>query len=87
LTTTTLKNSAKVAQQIKDPVLLRKIAMQLKQLRRERNITQDIFFYDTNIHIARIETGKVNPSVSTLKAICNYFEISLVEFFDQVEAM
>jgi DNA-binding XRE family transcriptional regulator len=81
------QNSTKVAQQIKDPVLLRKIAMQLKQLRRERDITQDIFFYDTNIHIARIETGKVNPSVSTLKAICNYFEISLVDFFDQVEAM
>lgn len=38
-------------------------------------------YIDTNIHIARIETAKVNISVSTLKAICDYFGISLAEFF------
>lgn len=75
-----------MAQQIKDPVLLRKVAMQLKQLRKEKNVSKDIVFYDTNINIARLETGKVNPSISTIKALCNYFEISQVEFFDRIEA-
>lgn len=74
-----------MAQPIKDAVLLRKIAIQIKKIRKEREITQDIFFYDTNIHIAGIETGKVDLSLSALKAICNYFEMSLVEFFDSVE--
>ena len=76
-----------MAQDIKDPVLLRKIAMQLKQLRRERNITQDIFFYDTNIHIARLEMAKSDIKISTIKSICDYFEISISDFFEAVEAM
>ena len=75
-----------MAQQTKDPVLLRKVAMQLKQLRKEKNVSKDIVFYDTNINIAILETGKVNPSISTIKALCNYFEISQVEFFDRIEA-
>ncbi len=74
-----------MGQEIRDAELLGKIAVQLKQIRKERDITQDIFFYDTNIHIARIETGKVNVSVSTLKAICDYFEISIVDFFESLE--
>nr|WP_239403258.1 MULTISPECIES: helix-turn-helix transcriptional regulator [unclassified Alistipes] len=36
---------------------------------------------DTQIHVARIETAKVNISVSTLDAICRYFGISMEEFF------
>jgi len=76
-----------MAQQIKDAILLRKMALTFKKLRKERGITQDIFFYDSNIHIARLETGKHQPSVSTLKGICDYFEISLSDFFVEVEAM
>lgn len=71
--------------QYKDGILLKKIAIEIKRLRREHNITQDAFYYDTNIHIARIETGKVNPSISTIKAICDYFDISLMEFFEEME--
>lgn len=76
-----------MAQAIKDAILLRKIAIQLKQMRRERDITQDIFYYDTNIYIARLETRKVNPTTSTLKAICDYFEVPLSEFFEKIEEM
>ena len=71
--------------QYKDDVLLRKIAIEIKRLRRERDITQDAFYYETNIHIARIETGKVNPSISTVKLICDFFEVSLMEFFLQID--
>ena len=44
--------------QLRNDGLLRRIAIEVKRLRREHNVTQDIFYYDTNIHIARIETGK-----------------------------
>ena len=71
--------------QIKNEILLRKIALQIKALRVERKLTQAAFFEDTSIHIARIETGRNNISVSTLNAICEYFEISLSDFFTNIK--
>jgi transcriptional regulator with XRE-family HTH domain len=65
--------------------LLLKIAQRIKQLREEKSISQEVFYIDTDIHIARIETGKLNITVSTLQAICDYFEISLLDFFKDVK--
>ena len=64
-------------------ILVSKIANRIKQLREEKGISQEIFFLDTDIHIARIETGRSNITVSTLLAICEYFNISLSEFFQE----
>ena len=65
--------------------LLNKIAKRIKQLREEKGVSQDSFYIDTDIHIARIELGQVNITVSTLQDICAYFETSIVEFFEGVE--
>jgi len=65
--------------------LLLTIAKKVKQLREDKGISQEMFYIDTDIHIARIETGKINITVSTLQAICDYFEISLSEFFIDME--
>ena len=65
--------------------LLLKIAKRIKQLREEKGISQDVFYIETDIHIARIETGRLNITVSTLQDICNYFEISLSEFFMEIK--
>jgi len=64
--------------------LLNKIAKRIKQLREEKDISQDTFYIDTDIHIARIELGKINVTISTLNDICEYFEISLSEFFNEI---
>jgi transcriptional regulator with XRE-family HTH domain len=64
--------------------LLSKIVKKIKQLREEKHISQEMFYFDTEIHIARIETGKINITVSTLKDICDYFNISIVDFFDGI---
>jgi len=61
--------------------LLLKIAQRIKQLREEKDISQEVCYNDTDIHIARIETGKFNITVSTLQDICVYFGISLTDFF------
>ena len=66
-------------------VLLLKIAQRIKQLREEKDISQDLFYIDTDIHIARIETGKLNIRVSTLQDICEYFGISLSDFFKEMK--
>ena len=71
--------------QIKDEILLKKISLRLKALREEKGVSQEQLYNETDIHIARIETAKVNISVSTLSKLCNYFEISLTEFFSKIE--
>jgi len=65
--------------------LLLKIAQKIKQLREGKDISQDLFYIETDIHIARIETGKLNITVSTLQDICDYFGISLSDFFKEVK--
>lgn len=69
---------------IRNDTLLKLIAVRIKALRMERGITQEAFFCDTQIHIARIETAKINITISTLSHICQYFNISLSEFFKEM---
>jgi transcriptional regulator with XRE-family HTH domain len=71
--------------QYQDKELIYAIILTLKELRESRGITLEIFYFDTGIHLARVEQGKTNISISTLSKICNYFEISLVDFFKKVE--
>ena len=73
-----------MGKQRKNNILVSKIASRIKQLREEKGISQDSFFIDTDIHIARIESGRSNITVSTLSAICDYFGISLSDFFKDI---
>jgi transcriptional regulator with XRE-family HTH domain len=72
--------------QLKNQELINQIVMLIKQLREERGLTQEDVYNDTGIHIARIETAKVNISISTLQALTVYFEISLENFFKRMDA-
>lgn len=73
--------------QIRDSQLLQNIAVVLKELRDEKELTQDDVFDATSIHIGRIETARANVTVSTISRLCQYFEISLSEFFTKVEKL
>ena len=64
-----------------DNALSKKIALRLKELRKSRGVTQLAVYEDLGIHIGRIETGRNDLSISTIKKICDYFEIELSEFF------
>lgn len=70
---------------VRDKILLKKIAWRIKQLRTANDITQEVFYHDTSIHIARIETGRLNISVCTLAKVCDYFGISLGDFFKGIK--
>lgn len=67
--------------QLRDEVLIKKVIEKIKKLREQQGVTLEQFYNDTNIHLSRIESSKVNISLSTLGAICKYFKISLSEFF------
>ncbi len=70
--------------QLQNKVLQEKIVTTIKTLRKEKKITFEIYYFVTGIHLTRIEQGKQNITVATLATICNYFEISLRDFFEQV---
>ena len=67
--------------QLRDEEIIRKVAYRIKELREQKRLTQEQLYNDTNIHIGRIESLKVNVSISTLSAICKYFKITLSDFF------
>lgn len=73
--------------QLRDKILLKRIAIVIKELRENEGLTQEAVYNDINIHIGRIETAKANLSVSTLSAICKYFKISLSDFLKKVERL
>ena len=71
--------------QLQNTELSQRIVFCIKEIRRTKNITLETFYFDTGIHLARIEQGKQNITVATLSKICDYFEINLSAFFLLVE--
>lgn len=71
--------------QVRDEKLLQKIALRVKALREESGMSQEELYNATDIHVARIETARVNVSVSTLSKLCYHFDISLTEFFRKID--
>lgn len=69
--------------QFVDKEFLNDVAIRIKKIRAEKNITQEIFYNDTGINIGRIERSKRNFSISTMKKICKYLDVSLEYFFSE----
>jgi transcriptional regulator with XRE-family HTH domain len=57
------------------------VAARLKAVRAKAGITQEEVYNRTGIHIGRIESGKANVTVMTLMHICEFYGITLQEFF------
>ncbi|MBL7718318.1 MAG: helix-turn-helix transcriptional regulator [Flavipsychrobacter sp.] len=70
--------------QVRDEQLLKDIALRVKALREGSGFSQEEVYNATEIHVARIETAKVNVTISTLAKLCDFFEISLAEFFKPI---
>ena len=71
--------------QLRNKKLLKKVSLRIKELRDASNITQVDFYNDTGINIGRIERAVNDLSISTLSRICEYFDISIQEFFSKVK--
>ncbi len=69
-----------------DHKVLRQIAERFRELRKEeKGLTLDTVYTDTGINIKRIEVGSVNLSIATIVKLCEYYEISLEEFFKGIK--
>lgn len=70
--------------QRRDEILLREIVRRIRVLRDKEDMSQIDFLIATDINISRIELAENNISISTLKAICDYFKISLSDFLKDI---
>ena len=65
-----------------------KIGKVIVSLRKQRDISQETFAYESDIdrrYMSDIENGKRNISIEKIERICNNLEIKLSEFFLLVE--
>ena len=64
---------------------LKLLAKRLKKIRSEKNITQEELAHRSELtlsQIARIETVKINPTVSTIFTLARALDVSLSELFN-----
>lgn len=78
---------ARMTKQYVDKELLSDIANILKTLRARLNVNLEAFYFDTGIHLTRIEQSETNITVSTISQIYRYFNISLKDYFALVEQL
>ena len=65
--------------------ILTQFGKHLKKLRQEKGITQEDLAYNSGIslsQIARIETGKINPTLCTLIEIAKNLKVNKQDLFD-----
>jgi transcriptional regulator with XRE-family HTH domain len=69
----------------KNPEEAKCFARHLKQIRQEKNITQENLAFDCNVDrvtITRIESAKQNPTLDLLISLSKALNIPLKELFD-----
>lgn len=68
--------------------ILQKFGKRIKDLRKERNWTQDEFSKISGFHknyIGMIERGERNPSLKNIEAFANAFKISISVLTNNIE--
>lgn len=65
--------------------IFKKIGLKVKMLRIERKISQQDLAASCNFeksNLARIESGRTNPTVATLLKICQVLDVPIGQLFD-----
>jgi transcriptional regulator with XRE-family HTH domain len=74
-------------QKIRDNSVMIKFGVQLRRLRKTKNFTQEELSFKAGIstsQIARIETGKLNTTISTVISIAKALQINPCVFFEDM---
>lgn len=68
-----------------EKILITKIVQRIKQLRYERNVSQMDVYFETELNIARIERCVGDIKISSIKRLCDYFHITIEDFFKDIK--
>lgn len=71
--------------QRRNDILLAIIGEKLVKLREARGLSQQKVYFHTGIDMDMIERGEYNLTLTTLSDLCDYYNISIKEFFKGVE--
>lgn len=71
--------------QRRNNILILQISSRLKEIRLEKKLSQETVYFNTDIHIGRVEAGQYNITISTLYELCKYYDITLVDFFKGIK--
>ncbi len=64
-----------------DHIIIPQVARRFREIRKERRITLEAATFDTGVNVARIEYSSKNLSLVTITKLCEYYEVTLEEFF------
>lgn len=70
---------------LRDKKVLLEFGNNLRKLRTAKNLTMEELCYEAEVELSqiyRIETGKSNPTLSTLNAIAKALNLKLKDLFD-----
>ena len=56
----------------------------LRAARLERKLTQENVRFDTDLNIARIESGRHSISLTTIADLCDYYKITAGDLFRNI---
>ena len=70
-----------MAKRRRNEKLVEAVGQRLRELRLAKGLSQDVVYIDTDVHIARVEMGRYNVTISTLSDLCDYYGVTLEEFF------
>jgi transcriptional regulator with XRE-family HTH domain len=73
-----------MAKRRRNEELVKAVGKRLRELRLAKGLSQDVVYIDTDVHIARVEMGRYNITISTLSDLCDYYGITLKDFFDRI---
>ncbi len=65
----------------RDEKVLRQVADRIREIRKELKITQTTVIEDTGINVGNIESSPLNLTITSIVILCDYFEVSLEDFF------
>ena len=71
--------------QRRNEILHKRIVERLKEVRKQKGFTQENVRFDLDINISRIEVGQHSITITTLADLCDYYGITLEEFFKGIE--
>ena len=74
---------AKIKQR-RDEELLSMVIQRIKDLREKHHYTQEYVNEYTKLDIPHLEAGRDFPSLTTIAILCNFYNITLVEFFTPI---
>jgi len=66
----------------KDPELAKRLVERIRELRRNSNIAQETAIDQSHSDVYRYEAGKKIPNIMSIRKICEFYNISIREFFD-----